>query len=183
MSQKQQEIHALLSPTVEALGLELLGVEYVAGSSSALLRLYIDVADRPINLDDCESVSREVSALLDVNDPIDGHYTLEVSSPGLARPLFQPEHFARFAGAVAKVSVDLPIDGRRRFQGAILGVEGEDVLLEQDGLKVRIPHSNIAKAKLVPVYETPAKPGKAVKKNASDAKANGGAAPSSAAKK
>jgi ribosome maturation factor RimP len=180
---KQHEIEALISPTIEALGLELLGVEYVAGVSSALLRIYIDVADRPVNLDDCETVSREVSAILDVNDPIESHYTLEVSSPGLARPLFRPQHFARFAGEQAKIAVDLPIDGRRRFQGAILRVEGDDIVIDQDGVEVRLAHSNVSKAKLVPVYEAPAKPGKAPRKNPGRAAANGGSAPAPAGKK
>lgn len=164
MSQKQHEIEALLAPAIQALGLELLGVEYSAGSSSALLRLYIDAADHPVNLDDCEAVSREVSALLDVHDPIDAQYTLEVSSPGIERPLFRPEHFARFAGEPARVSVDLPVDGRRRFHGRILRVEGDEIVLDQDGNEVRLPHANISKARLAPVYEPPAKPGKTPKK-------------------
>ena len=164
MSQKQHEIENLLAPAIQALGLELLGVEYSAGSSSALLRLYIDAADHPVNLDDCEAVSREVSALLDVHDPIDAQYTLEVSSPGIERPLFRPEHFARFAGELARVSVDLPVDGRRRFHGRILRVEGDEIVLEQDGNEVRLPHANISKARLAPVYEPPAKPGKGPKK-------------------
>jgi ribosome maturation factor RimP len=166
MTQKQHEIESLLAPAIRALGLELLGSEYLAGSSSALLRLYIDAADRPVNLDDCEAVSREVSALLDVHDPIDGNYTLEVSSPGIARPLFRPEHFSRFVGEPAKVNVDLPIDGRRRFHGRIVGVEGDEITIEQDGAPVRIPHPNIIKARLAPVFEPPAKPGKAPKKKA-----------------
>ncbi|MCI1730792.1 MAG: ribosome maturation factor RimP [Chiayiivirga sp.] len=160
MSQKQHEIEALLAPAVQALGLELLGSEFSAGNASALLRLYIDARDRAVNLDDCEAVSREVSALLDVHDPIDGNYTLEVSSPGIERPLFKPEHFARFAGEPAKVTVDLPIDGRRRFHGPILRVEGDEIVLEQDGIEVRVPHPNIIKARLAPVFEAPAKPGK-----------------------
>jgi ribosome maturation factor RimP len=174
MSQKQHEIEALLAPAIQSLGLELLGSEYAAGSSSALLRLYIDAPDRPVNLDDCEAVSREVSALLDVHDPIEGHYTLEVSSPGIARPLFKPEHFARFAGEVAKVTVDLPVDGRRRFQGPILRVEGDEIVLEQDGGEVRIPHASITKARLAPVFEAPPKPGKAPKNKPGGAKATPG---------
>lgn len=160
MSGKQQEIESLLAPAIQSLGLELLGAEYAAGSSSALLRLYIDAPDRPVNLDDCEAVSREVSALLDVHDPIEGHYTLEVSSPGIERPLFRPEHFARFAGEIAKLTVDLPVDGRRRFHGRILRVEGDTIVMEQDGAEMHVPHPNITKAKLAPVFEPPAKPGK-----------------------
>jgi ribosome maturation factor RimP len=171
MSQKQNEIEALLAPAVQALGLELLGAEYSAGVSSALLRLYIDAPGRPVNIEDCEAVSREVSALLDVNDPIESHYTLEVSSPGIARPLFRPAHFARFIGEPAKVTVDLPIGGRRRFQGAIRAVEGDEIVLEQDGQDVRIPHANITKARLAPVFEAPAKPGKSPNKKGGAPKA------------
>ena len=160
MTQKHNELEALLGPAVRALGLELLGVEYAAGQSSALLRLYIDVDGRNVAIEDCEAVSREVSALLDVHDPIEGHYTLEVSSPGIERPLFRPEHYARFVGEPAKLQVDLPIDGRRRFQGAILRVEGDEIVIDQDGTEVRIAHPNIVKARLAPVYESPAKPGK-----------------------
>src|SRR5690606_34841235 len=125
MSQIETVIEDLLTPAVSALGLELLGVEFSAGSQQALLRVYIDVEGRPVNIDDCEQVSREVSALLDVHDPIEAHYTLEVSSPGLDRPLFKPAHYARFIGEQVKITLDLPQDGRRRFQGRILGVEGE----------------------------------------------------------
>lgn len=171
MSQKQHEIEALITPAIQALGLELLGAEYIASASSALLRIYIDAPGRLVTIEDCEVVSREVSALLDVHDPIEAHYTLEVSSPGIARPLFQPAHFARFAGDVAKLTVDLPIDGRRRFQGPILAVEGDVIVLEQDGVPVRIAHQNITKARLAPVFEAPAKPGKAPKKTPGSAKA------------
>lgn len=170
MSEKQHEIEALLAPAVAALGLELLGCEYSAGSSSALLRLYIDAAGRAVNIDDCEAVSREVSALLDVHDPIEAHYTLEVSSPGIERPLFRPAHFARFLGEQAKVAVDLPIDGRRRFQGAILRVDGDVIVMEQDGAEVRIAHPNIIKARLAPVFEAPVKPGKKAKPRAATGK-------------
>ena len=164
MSQKQNEIENLLAPAIEAIGLELLGAEYSAGVSSALLRIYIDAPGRPVNIEDCEAASREISALLDVHDPIESHYTLEVSSPGIERPLFRPEHFARFAGEPAKVTVDLPVDGRRRFHGRILRVEGDEIVLEQDGAEVRLPHPNISKARLAPVFTPPPKPGKATKK-------------------
>ncbi len=171
MSQKQTEIETLLAPAVNALGLELLGVEYSAGVSSALLRLYIDAPDRAVNVEDCADVSREVSALLDVHDPIDAHYTLEVSSPGIERPLFKPEHFERFVGTPAKVTVDLPINGRRRFHGPIMAVEGDEIVIEQDGAPARIPHPNIQKARLAPVFEAPAKPGKAPRDKAPKDKA------------
>jgi len=107
---KAQEISALLAPTVASMGLELLGAEYLPSPGGAVLRLYIDVpqaeaAERNVGIEDCEAVSREVSGQLDVEDPISGNYTLEVSSPGIDRPLFAPEQFARFVGESAKVGL------------------------------------------------------------------------------
>lgn len=163
MSQIGNDIEALLSPAVEALGLELLGLEFRPGNGNALLRLYIDAPGREggVTVVDCESVSREVSALLDVNDPIESHYTLEVSSPGIDRPLFKPAHFTRFIGESAKIALEFPQDGRRRFQGTILAVGGDIITIEQDGQPVTLSCSSIQKAKLVPVFEVPAKPGRA----------------------
>ena len=152
MSGKTEELIAMLSPTVAALGLELLGVEYAPSSSSALLRLYIDVEGRHIAIEDCEAVSREVSALLDVNDPIASQYTLEVSSPGIDRPLFAPAHFARFIGEEVKVNLRLPQDGRRRLHGRIVSVEGERIGIAEEGKEEAfvVSHDNIEKARLVP---------------------------------
>ena len=154
---RNEELTQLLSPVIADLGLECLGVEYSPSYGNSLVRVYIDAADRPVTVDDCEAVSRQVSATLDVSDPIQGRYTLEVSSPGFDRPLYAPEHFARFAGQVAKVEVNLPIGGRRRFQGPIRAVEGATIVLEQDGVDVRIAHDNIHKAKLVPDFGDEAK--------------------------
>jgi ribosome maturation factor RimP len=152
MSQKNQELEALLNPAVEALGLELLGIEYAPSSHRSVLRLYIDVADRHVGVEDCEAVSREVSALLDVNDPIQGNYVLEVSSPGFDRPLFTPAHFERFIGSPVKISLHLPQDGRRRFSATILGVDADQIRIEQEGKEYSLVHDNIAKARLVPDY-------------------------------
>ena len=160
MTDKADEIAALLSPTVESLGLELLGIEYLPAPGGATVRLYIDVpqseggnadaGQRSVGIEDCEAVSREVSAQLDVEDPISGNYTLEVSSPGLERPLFGAAQFARFVGATAKATLKLPQDGRRRLQGAILRVEGATVVFEVDGAELAVDAANIDKAKLVP---------------------------------
>lgn len=147
-----EELSELLAPAIADLGLELVGIEFSPNTRGSLLRVYIDEPERGITIDDCERASREISALLDVNDPVAGRYTLEVSSPGLERPLFTPEHFARFVGQPVKVNVNLPLDGRRRFQGPIKAVEGDRITLEQDGRPVEIAHANIAKARLVPDY-------------------------------
>ena len=166
MAEKSEEIAALLAPTVDALGLELLGVEYLPAPGGAVLRLYIDVpaedaaaeaageGDEPprtVGIEDCEAVSREVSAQLDVADPISGNYTLEVSSPGLDRPLFTPAQFSRYIGQVAKVGLKLPQDGRRRLQGEILRADDAAVVLKADGAgEVSIAPANIDRARLVP---------------------------------
>ena len=152
---RNEELTELLAPVVADLGLECLGVEFSPSHGNSLVRVYIDAADRPVTVDDCELVSRQVSATLDVNDPIQGRYTLEVSSPGLDRPLYTAAHFARFLGEAAKVEVNLPIEGRRRFQGPILAVEDSTIVLEQDGKPVRIAQANIHKAKLVPQLAPP----------------------------
>jgi ribosome maturation factor RimP len=155
VTDKADEITALLAPTVSALGLELLGVEYLPAPGSAVVRLYIDTPqveadERHVGIEDCEAVSREVSAQLDVADPISGNYTLEVSSPGLDRPLFAAAHFARFVGESAKVTLKLPQDGRRRLQGAILRVEGDIVVFAVDGCEFTVDVTNVDKARLVP---------------------------------
>ena len=159
VTDKAVEIAALLTPTIASLGLELLGAEYLAAPGGAVLRLYIDVPEgslaadgepRNVVIEDCEAVSREVSAQLDVEDPITGHYTLEVSSPGLDRPLFTPAQFARFIGESAKVALKLPQDGRRRLQGKILRVEAGGIAFELDGKEWLVAADNIDKARLVP---------------------------------
>lgn len=159
MADKATTITALLAPTVEALGLELLGAEYLPTPGSAVLRLYIDrpgtdlaaEADgQGVSIEDCEAVSREVSAQLDVEDPISSQYTLEVSSPGIDRLLFAPDQYTRFLGENAKVGLKLPQDGRRRLTGRIASVEGERIVFEVDGQPIEVAFDNIDKARIVP---------------------------------
>ena len=149
-----EKLEALLAPVVDDLGYEYVGIEYSSNPKNRLLRLYID---RPIDqqetgigVDDCEVVSREVSALLDVEEPISGQYTLEVSSPGIARPLFTAEHFSRFIGETAKVQLHAPIDGRRKFKGLIVAVADDEVTLAVDGQQVQLPLVDMLKAHLAP---------------------------------
>lgn len=155
---RNEELTELLAPVVADLGLECLGVEYSPSHGNGLVRVYIDAAERAVTVDDCETVSRQVSATLDVHDPIQDRYTLEVSSPGLDRPLYTPAQFARFVGNAVKIELNLPLNGRRRFQGPILAVEGDTIALEQDGVRADIAHANIHKARLV--LELAEKPGK-----------------------
>lgn len=155
MSDKARQIANLLSPTVQALGLELFGAEYLPAPGGATLRLYIDVpeaelATRMVNIEDCEAVSREVSAQLDVEDPITGNYTLEVSSPGIDRPLFTLAHFVRHQGESAKVVLRIPQEGRRRLQGAIARIEGNDIVFLVDNAEMTVVFDNVDKARLMP---------------------------------
>ena len=155
---RNEELTELLAPVVADLGLECLGVEYSPSHGNGLVRVYIDAAERAVTVDDCEAVSRQVSATLDVHDPIQDRYTLEVSSPGLDRPLYTPAQFARFVGSAVKIELNLPLNGRRRFQGPIVAVDGADIVVDQDGAAVTIAHANMHKARLVP--QLAEKPGK-----------------------
>jgi len=149
---KSVKLTNLLQPLVEDLGYEFVGLEHGSNPKNPVLVVYIDKPDG-IAVQDCEKVSREVAALLDVEDPIPGHYSLEISSPGLKRPLFTLAHFEQFVGEIAKISLYAPQEGRRKFNGEILGVVDEQVKLEQDGTEVLLELGNIAKARLVPDYD------------------------------
>lgn len=142
-----------MTPVVSAMGYELVGVEYQLRGRQGLLRVYIDKPGG-ITLDDCERVSHQVSGLLDVEDPIAGHYTLEVSSPGLDRPLFKAEDFERFAGSTVRLRLDPPLMGRRNMTGLLGGLEleGDAVVIVEDGVRHTIPLRQIKQARLVPQF-------------------------------
>lgn len=142
----------LIQPLVEDLDYEFVGLEQSSNPKNPVVVIYIDAPDG-IAVEDCEKVSREVAALLDVEDPISGNYHLEVSSPGLDRPLFTLQHFERFTGQEAKITLFAPQEGRRKFRGVILGVEDNQVKIDQDGTEVVLDISGIAKARLVPDYD------------------------------
>lgn len=149
MRQAPPELYRLIEPVVSRMGYELVGLDYMPQRGKGLLRVYID-APEGITLDDCEQVSYQISGLLDVEDPIPGAYTLEVSSPGLDRPLFTREHFARFAGHRVRVHLDSLMDGRRKYTGVLRGVQDDNVVVEEDGHTVTVPMERISKAHLVP---------------------------------
>lgn len=146
-SETDRTLRGLLEPVLEAMGYELVCLERPAGGG--LLRLYID-AEAGITVDDCEAVSRQVSGVLDVEDPLPGAYRLEVSSPGLDRPLVKPEHFERFSGARVKLRLIHPQQGRRRYKGRLRGMEDGTVMVEADGECYRLALDNIDMARLVP---------------------------------
>ena len=145
----REQLLSLLEPPVGALGYELVDVEFASAGSGGLLRLYID-APAGITVDDCERVSHRVSEILDVEDPIPGAYTLEVSSPGLDRILRTPEHFERFRGSRIRVQLSLPIEGRRRYTGTLTGVTEGAIEMEVDGEPVQLELERIQKARVVP---------------------------------
>jgi ribosome maturation factor RimP len=148
MGQANTQLEAIIEPAVSALGFELVGIEYLSQGRHSVLRVYIDHEDG-INVDNCADVSRQVSAVLDVEDPIRGEYTLEVSSPGLDRPLFTAEHYQRYSGSLAEIRLRSPQDGRRKFKGRLHGVREEQVVIEVDGQEYSLALDNIEKAHLV----------------------------------
>lgn len=146
-----QALAQRFNPALADLGLACAGVEWLPAQGQGTLRVYIESSEREINVDDCEAASRELSALLDVEDPIPGHYALEVSSPGLDRPLFTPAQFERFVGSQIKLTLSVPVDGRRRFRGHIRSVEGQFIRLElEDGTPFEVEHVAVESARIVP---------------------------------
>jgi ribosome maturation factor RimP len=143
----RERLIALIEPVLVRLGYELVELEYAAGRSQAVVRLFID-QPAGITVDDCERVSREVAALLDVDDPIPTAYTLEVSSPGFDRLLRTPAHFERFAGSRVFVELKVPRAGRKRYTGTLQAVNATGIELEVDKQKVEIPFDEIGKARL-----------------------------------
>jgi ribosome maturation factor RimP len=132
------------------LGLECLGVEFNPSQGQSTLRVYLDIEGREITVEDCESASRELSAMLDVEDPIPGNYVLEVSSPGIDRPLFTAEQFARVLGQEIKVLLKAPLEGRRRLRGKLTAVEDQKITLEADGKVFEFDHADVESARVVP---------------------------------
>lgn len=148
----REKMIALLEPLVEQLGYELVDIEWVSAPRSATLRIFLDLPagrEGHIGIEDCERVSREVSALLDVEDPVAGAYNLEVSSPGFDRVLRKPAHFERFQGTRVWVELNVARDGRRRYTGTLSGVNEHGITLDVDGQDVSIGFNEVGKARLV----------------------------------
>ena len=137
---------------VESMGYELVGIELLSRQKQGvLLRIYID-SGKGITLDDCTAVSHQISGLLDVENPIEGNYDLEVSSPGMDRPLFDRDHFDRFRGKKARIKMRIRLNGRRRHEGILMGVEGDDVIRDVEGKKIDVPLDQIESARLIPEF-------------------------------
>jgi len=146
---QREVLTALLRPVVEGLGYELWELECSPGRGDGFVRLYLDT-EAGITVDDCERVSRAVSEVLDAEDAVEGHYTLEVSSPGLDRPLRTAAHFARFVGDTVFVELVQPQDGRRRFEGLLTAASAQTIEIEVDGQRHVLPVGGIRKAHLAP---------------------------------
>lgn len=143
------EIARIVEPSLEAMGYRIVRVALTNGQRPTLQVMAERRDEAAMTVDDCADISRSVSALLDVADPIAGAYTLEVSSPGIDRPLTRPEDYDRFAGFEARIDLSAPLDGRKRYRGRLLGRAGDWVRLAGDGGEARLPLAAIARAKLV----------------------------------
>jgi ribosome maturation factor RimP len=152
MRQDPYDLQRFLEPTITGLGFELVGIEYHPSRGRSVLRVYID-SENGVTVDDCARVSYQVSGVLDVEDPIPGNYQLEISSPGLDRPLFRARDYERFAGQLVLVRLLHAQNGRRKFKGRLEGLHDQDVVLElDDGVSVRLPLVDIEQAHLVPEF-------------------------------
>ena len=144
------KIERLIGPPLESMGYDLVRAKLSGHGARATLQVMVERRNRGgLTLDDCAAISRDISALLDVEDPIAGAYTLEVSSPGIERPLVRREDYDRFSGFEAKLETHRPVDGRKRFRGRLSGLAGDCVRIECDGAEARVPLHDIARAKLV----------------------------------
>ena len=144
-----RDLAQLFEPVIESMGYELVGVEFNRGGGHGTLRVYID-RDSGVSVDDCAAISHQVSGILDVEEPIKQAYDLEISSPGIDRPLFKLADFERFAGRVAKIRLAAGLEGRRNFKGRLAGVSDAGLVkIEVDGETFDLPHADIARANLV----------------------------------
>ncbi len=142
-------ITQMIEPSLTAMGYRIVRVVVTSGRRSTLQVMAERVDDVPMTVDDCATISRSVSALLDVADPIAGAYTLEISSPGIDRPLVRPEDYDRFSGFEARIELSAPLDGRKRFRGRLLGTADGAVRLATEAGEARLPLAAVTRAKLV----------------------------------
>jgi ribosome maturation factor RimP len=142
----------MIQPVVEAMGCELWGIDYNSQGKHSFLRIYIE-KEEGVGVDDCEKVSRQVSSLMDVEDPISGQYTLEVSSPGMDRPLYNLEHYQRFIGENVAVKLNRAFEQRKSFKGILVAVEDDEVVVRVDDEEYLLPFELIEKANVVPSFK------------------------------
>lgn len=147
-----ERLQLLIEPVVKGLGCDLWGVEYLPQGKYSILRVYIDSPDG-VDVQDCERISRQISSVLDVEDPLHGEYTLEVSSPGMDRRLFTLEQFEQYAGANVKINLRSPYEGRRKFSGQLCGVEENEVVIRIDEDEYLLPFEGIDRASIIPDFK------------------------------
>ncbi|MAV27653.1 MAG: ribosome maturation factor RimP [Gammaproteobacteria bacterium] len=147
----EETLHRVLEPEVVAADCELWGIEYIDTARSVILKIYIEKSGG-VTVDDCARVSEQVSTILDVEDPIGGHYTLEVSSPGIDRRLFTALHFESCKGEQVSVNLKISINGRRRFKGTLCGMENDYVVVRIDDEEYLLPIEQIEKARVIPDF-------------------------------
>ena len=143
------QLNELIRPVVEAMGCVLWGIEQLSMGRYSTVKIYID-SQKGVDIEDCAKVSRQVSGLLDVEDPMNGEYTLEVSSPGLNRRLFKLDHYAAFIGSEVRIRLKRPFEGQRKYSGQLRGVEGDEIILGHQDEEVLIPFEEIERANVVP---------------------------------
>ncbi|RTR32861.1 ribosome maturation factor RimP [Shewanella atlantica] len=148
MATIENRLEEMLKSPVEALGHTLWGLEYIQAGKHSTLRVYID-NEKGIFIEDCAETSRQVSAVLDVEDPISTEYTLEVSSPGVDRPLFKAEQYAAYIDETVKIQLTMPVAGSRNLKGTVTGIEGQMLTLTVDGNELIIALDNIRKGNLI----------------------------------
>ncbi|MDF2529330.1 MAG: ribosome maturation factor RimP [Gammaproteobacteria bacterium] len=151
MSNLTQKLYEMLLPAVEAVNFELWGIEYIPQGQHSILRVYIE-HENGITVDDCEVVSKQISAVLDVEDPITAHYSLEVSSPGLDRFLFYPHQYHGFIGEQLAVRLRLAVNNQRKYTGKLIAVSDKGIELEAKGTSLELDWNNIEKAQVVPSF-------------------------------
>ena len=152
MNRTEQKVEALLRMTVEGMGCEIWGVEFLSQGRHSKLRLYIDKADG-VSIADCEKVSRQVSDVLDVENMFTKGYTLEVSSPGMDRILFNAEQYESNVGETVDVRLNFPLDGKKRVVGLLAGVENAEAIVQADGEEYVLPLENVQRARIVPQFD------------------------------
>ncbi|ABG40214.1 protein of unknown function DUF150 [Paraglaciecola sp. T6c] len=152
MSQLEQKLTEMLTAPVEALGFEMVGIEFVRAGKHSTMRVYIDHPDG-ISVDHCAEVSHQVSAVLDVEDPINTEYNLEVSSPGMERPLFKLQHYIESVGEVVTLRLKMPMGDRRNFKGKLLSEADGMLTIEVDNQEFVLAFANIEKGNVVPTFD------------------------------
>jgi ribosome maturation factor RimP len=150
---RRDQVHLweLFEPVVNGMGYDLIEIEHFPNPKHGVLRLYIDKEDG-VTVDDCSSVSHQISALIDVEEPVSGHFNLEISSPGLDRPLRRLKDFQRFTGSLVKLKTARPLEGQRNFRGRLLEADEDKVVIETDDEEISLPMSVVEKARIVPEY-------------------------------